>query len=375
MSTHKIPCCIIRGGTSKGIYIDSQYLPEAQKDKDRLLLAMFGSPDIRQIDGLGGADPLTSKLAIVSKSTREDADVEFDAAEIYIDKPIVNYGIMCGNTASGVGYFAIENGLIEAISPNTTIRIYCQSNQKMIIANIPVENGEPVIEGDYSINGVPGTGAATKLNFVDPSGGVTGKLLPTGNPVDKVSVDSKTINFSLIDSGTLYAFIHAQDLNIVGNEQTDVLDANSELREMVNLTRQAIADYTNNINPDLTLPSTRIKIAIISKPRDYESIQGKKVDSASIDIVSRIANPLKVHKAYAVSGAICLASAAAVPGTIPNKIVALSKSPAILNIGHPSGIIDVNITFESNTQNVNIIAGEVKRTARILMCGTAHVKV
>ena len=375
MGISKIPCCIIRGGTSKGIFIEAKHLPESQAQKDKLLLALFGSPDIRQIDGLGGADPLTSKLAVVSKSTRDDADVEFDAAEIYIDKPVVNYGIMCGNTASGVGYFAIENGLVKAVSPNTVIRIYCQSNNKIIIATIPVKNGEPIIEGDYSINGVPGTGTATKLNFIDPSGGVTGNLLPTGLPVDSIEINSKPVQFSLVDSGTLYAFIDASDLGIVGNEQADILDANTQLLENVNHIREAIAEYTNNINPKLSLAAARIKIALISKPRKYTSIQGSPVNANEIDIVSRIVNPLKIHKAYAVSGAICLASAAAVPDTIPNKIYALTESPASLNIGHPSGIIDVNITFEKNNKNVNIIAGEVKRTARILMSGTAHIKM
>lgn len=377
MSILKLPCCIIRGGTSKGIFINAKYLPDDLEEKNKLLLSLFGSPDIRQIDGLGGADPLTSKVAIVYQSSRENVDVEFLAAEIGIKEATVNYGIMCGNTSSGVGYFAIDQGLVKAQSPNTTVRIYCRNNNKMIISDIPVKEGVPVVEGDYEISGVPGRAAATKLEFLDPAGAVTGYLLPTGNVIDHISIVDRNIEFSAVDSGTLYAFINAESLGLNGSELPDQLDNDANFKELINDIRHKIASYLNNINKNINLNITeaKIKIAIISKPRDYKTLQDAPIKKSDIDIVATVANPLKVHKAYAVSGGVCLATASVINGTLVNKISKSQNSPTVIRIGHPSGIMDVSVSFEKANEGLTILGSEVKRTARILMSGTAYVNL
>lgn len=375
MSILKLPCCIIRGGTSKGVFINAKYLPEDLEEKNKLLLSLFGSPDIRQIDGLGGADPLTSKVAIVYQSSRENVDVEFLAAEIGIKEATVNYGIMCGNTSSGVGYFAIDQGLVKAQSPNTTVRIYCRNNNKMIISQIPAKDEIPVVEGDYEISGVPGTASATELEFLDPAGAVTGYLLPTGNVIDHISIGDRDIEFSAVDSGTLYVFVNAENLGLDGCEPPDQLDNDTNFKEMINDVRHKIANYLNNINKNVNITAARIKIAIISKPREYKTLQDVAIKKSDIDIVAIIANPLKVHKAYAVSGGICLATASVINGTLVNIISQSQASPAVIKIGHPSGIMDVSVSFEEANEGLTILGAIVKRTARILMSGTAYVKL
>lgn len=377
MSIIKIPCCIIRGGTSKAVYIEGIHLPKEQDRKDRLLLSLFGSPDIRQIDGLGGADPLTSKVAIVYKSNRDDIDVEFLSAEIGIKEPLVNYGIMCGNSASGVGYFAIEQGLIKARSPETTIRIYCRNNNKIIISRIPVEDGYPVVEGDDEISGVPGGAAATWLEFIDPAGAITGRLLPTGNPKDCIAVKGKKFEISIIDSGTLYAFIHARDLGLEGNESPDELDNKPGFIDIINDLRKAIASHINSVNTEavLKLSEKQVKIALIAKPVERHTLQGKLIKPSDVDILATIINPLNVHKAYAVSGGICLATASVVKGSLVNEVIQTKPSPMMVVIGHPSGTFDVKINYAIRDETLLVLGVEVKRTARVIMNGTAYVKI
>ena len=189
MKIMDLPCSLIRGGTTKGVYIEGRHLPDDPILRDRIILSLFGSPDARQIDGLGGADPLTSKVAIVSPSAKPDADVDYTSGEVGIVEPNINYGTMCGNLASGVGLFAIARGMVKIVAPVTAIRIFNTNSGKYLTAYIPIENAKPALTGTFSINGVPGTSPKIRLAFENPTGSITGHLLPTQSPVDQIKLD------------------------------------------------------------------------------------------------------------------------------------------------------------------------------------------
>lgn len=184
----RVRCAILRGGTSKGIFLHENDLPRDRVLRDRMILAIFGSPDVRQIDGLGGADPLTSKLAIIGPSSRPDADVDYTFGQVSIKEPLIDYSGNCGNISAAVGPFAIDEGLVRAQEPVTYVRIHNTNTGKIIVAEVPVQNGKAKVTGDYQIDGVPGTGAKIMLDFAGTAGAATGRLLPTGRPIDVLDV-------------------------------------------------------------------------------------------------------------------------------------------------------------------------------------------
>ena len=214
---NKLQCSIFRGGTSKGVFIREENLPQDKEKWDDILLSVMGSPDIRQIDGLGGATSTTSKVAIISKSDKEDYDVNYTFAQVSIDKAIVSYKGNCGNISSAVGPFAIEQGLVDITSPETVVRIYNTNTKKVIYSHVQTPNGEVEYDGDFSIAGVPGTASVIKLAFKDPAGAMTGKLLPTGNVVDVIDVPGyKPVEVSLVDSSNPLVFVKASDVGLTG---------------------------------------------------------------------------------------------------------------------------------------------------------------
>lgn len=377
MEMIELPCAIIRGGTSKGIYIEGGDLPNDLELRDKIIVSLFGSPDPRQIDGLGGADPLTSKVAIVSPSLKTDADVDYTSGEVGIVEQIVNYGTMCGNLASGVGLFAIAHGMVEITEPITTIRIFNINSRKYLTAHIPIENGEPALIGDLSISGVAGTGPEIRLAFEDPAGAITGQLLPTQSPTDRIESDAgNLVDCSIIDAGTLYAFVQAQQLGIQGTETPEALDNNSQFKNSIETLRNNVAVHLSNklLLEKNSLPPKKIKVAIVANPSDHLLSNGKPVTVGEIDIIARIINKYKTHKAYAVSGAICLSAASILDGTVVNRIYAPTVSPSRIRIGHPGGVIEAATSYSKNDKTL-ILQTEVKRTARIIMDGVARVIV
>jgi methylitaconate Delta-isomerase len=362
-----IPCSIIRGGTSKGVFVLEEHLPSDQQQRDQWLLALMGSPDPRQINGLGGADPLTSKVAIVSRSRREGIDVEYESVEVGIAEGSVNHGIMCGNLLAGVGSFAMAEGLIKPQFPLSTVRIYCRNNQKTIVARVPVPGDTHHSDGESQSQEVTGESVSVGLVFETPGGAVTGKLLPTGEPVSSLQLNAEQVlRFSVVDAGTLYAFIRAEDLGVSGLEEPTVLDANQPFRATVELVREKITDCINqHATPkDGPLGPRRLKVAIVSRPQSLQ---------ADTDIVARVINPAKVHKAYAVSGGICLAAASAIKGTLVNEVVSPAGSPFLLRIAHPSGVLSLVTQYATDATGTHIAAAEIQRTARIIMRGMTYV--
>jgi 2-methylaconitate cis-trans-isomerase PrpF len=372
----------MRGGPSKGVFLEKRFLPEDEEKRTALILAIFGSPDARQIDGLGGADPLTSKVAIVAPSSREDADVDYTFGQVGIDTPSVGYTNNCGNLSAGVGVFAIDAGMLQAREPLSTVRIFNTNTNKLILAEIPVKNGKAHTLGDYQIDGAPGKGAEIRLTFCDPAGAVTGHLLPTGNAADFLLLENgKRIEYSMVDAGTLYAFIPASALGVIGTETPEQLEKHpSLLADIEDIRRKLAALLVEKGVVSKTLGdalSSSLKTAIVAASTDHVTFHGKKISHDDIDIVARIINPKKVHKAFAVTGAICISAAALMVGTVVNSLVKKDGKTVSrrIRIGHPQGMIASEVIAGEVNGQFHLTGVKVGRTARRIMDGFVYVPV
>ena len=215
----KIPCVIQRGGTSKGVYLHEENLPKDPEKRQKVILAIFGSPDIRQIDGLGGADPLTSKCAIIRPSERPDADVDYTMAQVGITDPLIDFRGNCGNISSGVGPFAIDEGLVEVQEPETVVHIFNTNTQRILKAYVTTQEGKSKYTGDYAIDGVPGKGSKILLDYSATGGTLRGKILPTGNPLDVISVPTVgDIEVSVVDAANPTCFLRPEVVGLSGME-------------------------------------------------------------------------------------------------------------------------------------------------------------
>ena len=366
---------LMRGGSSKGLYFLDSDLPAAKMMRDAILLASYGSPDARQVDGVGGADPLTSKAAIVGLSQRDDADVEYTFCQVGIEDAAVSTGGNCGNMLSGVGAFAILRGLVKGVDPLTTVRIFTTNTQQVVIASIPTQGGIPVWDGDCAIAGVPDTGATIRLDFGDCSGAVSGKLLPTGKSIDIVKINHKEIPLSLIDAATPFVFVRASDIDATGYETPDQMRNNSLLMATLEQVRGWAAVQLGIVsNPEEALAKSPNvpRVMMIAPTADYETPQGKRVSKLEADVCVRQLSMQKPHKALAVTGAACAAVASAVPGSLLEQLVGGVKS--VVRLGHPSGVLRVAAQSTLVDGQLKIQSAQIERTCRLLMDGFVYVR-
>lgn len=366
---------LMRGGSSKGLYFLGSDLPSDRVMRDAILLASYGSPDTRQVDGVGGADPLTSKAAIVNLSQRDDADVEYTFCQVGIEDAVVSTGGNCGNMLSGVGAFAILRGLVKAVEPLTTVRIFTTNTQQVVIATIPTQDGMPLWDGDCSIAGVPGTGATIRLDFGDCSGAVSGKLLPTGHSIDQVFINNQEISLSLIDAATPFVFVRAQDIGATGYETPDQMRGNASLMASLEKVRGWAAVQLGIVNKpeDALAKSPNVpRVMMIAPITDYETVQGKLILKNEADVSVRQLSMQKPHKALAVTGAACAAVASAVPGSLLQQLVGGDKK--VVRLGHPSGVLRVAAQSTLVDGRLTIQSAQIERTCRLLMDGFVYVR-
>jgi 2-methylaconitate cis-trans-isomerase PrpF len=374
--SRKIPCVVMRGGTSKGVILNADDLPRDPAERDRTILAIFGSPDSRQINGLGGADPLTSKVAIISRSARLDADIDYLFGQVGIDKPEVSYANNCGNISSAVGPYAVEAGLVTPTEPFITVRIFNVNTQKRILAQFRVENGKTVTEGECRIDGVPGTGAPIRLTFCDPAGGATGKLLPTGKAIDLIDMGGEALEVSIVDCGNLYALVPATGLGLTGQESPAEIEQRKAVAENVDALRREVADCLTELGAVSAecgrALRTALKVAIVAGAAQVKAADGSVRQA---NVVSRILNPGKVHKSYAVTGAIAMAGAAALPDSVVGRLLppAPGTGQRRVCIVHPQGTIEAEIEYETGGSVPVIKGATVTRTARCIMEGVVHL--
>jgi 2-methylaconitate cis-trans-isomerase PrpF len=362
-----VPCTVMRGGTSKGLFFLESDLPADPQLRERILLEAMGSPDPRQIDGLGGADTLTSKIVIVSKSTAPGIDLNYTFGQVGIDLPYVSYSANCGNLSAAVGTFAIQEGLIKAVEPVTTVHIFNTNTRQVLVSRIPVSGGQPRVNGECAIAGVPGTGAEIQLDFARTKGATTGSLLPSGNVIDEIFVPElgKSIAVSIVDVAKVTLFFHARDIGIRGTETPD--EFTPEILNRFWAIRNAGAKHIG-LPPESRLPHP---VSVIA-PADYINYMTKStVRADEVSFVARRVGgpPPRLHKAFAATGAVCTAVAANMPGTVVHQ-VARRFDDHVVRIGHPTGVFPVITRINADGE---ITEAAYTRTARRIMDGTVYV--
>jgi 4-oxalomesaconate tautomerase len=338
----------MRGGTSKGGFFLARDLPEDPAARDAVLLNIMGSPDPRQIDGMGGADPLTSKVAVVSVSPRDGVDVDYLFLQVFVDQAIVTDSQNCGNILAGVGPFAIERGLVKARDGETTVSIYMENTDQIAIARVQTPGGAVQYEGVAKIDGVPAGSAPIPIEFRDTAGSTCGALLPTGNPSDEID----GIWATLIDNGMPCVVLYASDLGITGRETPETLEADEGLRARLEKIRLA-AGLMMNLG-DVSLKSVP-KMCMLSAPQDGGAI------------ATRTFIPHRCHKTIGVLGAVSVATACLTKGAVGSDISRIPDGAVkSLSIEHPTGEMTV-ICHQDDAGSV--VRTEVLRTARKLMDG------
>lgn len=369
-----LPCSIIRGGTSKGIYFLESSLPPVGELRDKVILSVFGSPDLRQIDGLGGANSLTSKVCIIGPSERPDADVDYTFGQVSVTNAIIDWKGNCGNLTSGVGIFAIAQNLLKVREPEMTVRIYNTNTDKIIHATYEVRDGLAVSEGDYAIHGVPGTGSKIKIEFIDPAGSITKKLLPTGNPVDKINLGAKgNYTVSIVDAGNPVVFLKAEELGLKGTELPVEVEGMPKKLALIEEIRSTAAEMIGIVSDKSLATSTSPaypKIGFVSPAQNYVNPEGKLIEKESVDIVARLASMQKMHRAYMITGAVCTSAAAKIKGTIVYDLLSDEvRAGNTLRIGHPYGPMETASVFEDG----KLKSVSVFRTARKIMDGLVYI--
>jgi 4-oxalomesaconate tautomerase len=343
-----IPCMWMRGGTSKGGYFLKGDLPTDLGQRDRLLLRIMGSPDQRQIDGMGGADPLTSKVAVVSQSTREGIDVDYLFLQVFVDQAIVTDAQNCGNILAGVGPFAIERGLVEATGDETRVVIWMENTGQVAVATVQTPGGKVTYEGTAAIDGVPGTAAPIPTEFRDTAGSSCGALLPTGNAVDVVD----GVPVTLIDNGMPCVVIKAADVGATGYEDRATLDADSALKARIEAIRLAVGKRMNL--GDVREKSVP-KMMLVAPPRH----------GGAITVRSFI--PHRAHASIGVLGAVSVATACLIEGSAAARIAQVGDGMRkTLSIEHPTG--EMSCLLEIDLAG-NVSSAALLRTARKLMDG------
>ena len=342
------PCMWMRGGTSKGGYFLKSDLPADPAQRDTFLLRVMGSPDPRQIDGMGGADPLTSKVAVVSKSAREGIDVDYLFLQVFVDQAIVTDAQNCGNILAGVGPFAIERGLVAATGDETRVAIWMENTGQVAVATVQTPGGVVTYEGDAAIDGVPGTHAPIPTEFRDTAGSSCGALLPSGNAVDVVN----GVPVTLIDNGMPCVVMKAPDVGVTGYEDRDALDGNADLKARIEAIRLAVGERMNLGDVrDKSVP----KMMLVAPPR------------AGGAVCVRSFIPHRAHASIGVLGAVSVATACLVPGSPAAEVAVVSDGARkTLSVEHPTGEMSCVLEVDDAGQ---VVSAALLRTARKLMDG------
>ncbi len=366
-----LPFVLMRGGTGKAVFLRADALPHDGEARDALILSLFGSPDPRQIDGLGGADLLTSKLAIIDAPSRRDADLDYTFAQVSITEPVVDYDINCGNISAAVGAYAIDEGIVPAEGSVTTVRIHNTNTGRVLLAKVPIVDGRAGVEGAYAVHGVPGTGAPIALDFAQTAGGVTGSLLPTGNEIDVLDTANGPVEATIIDLANLTVFFGAHSVGMAGTEGPE--EFNDTHLTAVSAVKEAAAKLLGMPTDGLTpVP------AIVSRPAGYVCFAtGKAVTSHDMDLVARVVGgrPAVLHKAYPGTLGACTGVAALIDGTTVHEITTKDREDKRkIRIGHTSGVMPVLAAVNRDGGVWNVEEATYNRTARRLAEGTAYVR-
>jgi len=381
----KIPCAIIRGGTSKGVFIERSELPPEGSERNKYVLAIYGSPDPRQIDGLGGADKLTSKTAVMGPPTREDCDVDYLFGQVNIDLPRIDWKSNCGNISAGAALYGVYKGYVKSKGESAEVYVHQVNTGRRLRAKVPLIDGEPATEGNFSIGGVPGTGARIDLDFQDFAGCTLNKgLFPTGRMTDQFDVPGLgKIDVTVIDIANLCLFVRAADVGLDHEEALAKLQADKTVvsrLEAIRATVSAELDYIKGENAaEELLVRMNPLLFVEGTPRSYQAIDGTTIEGDDTDLFARSITRALFSKTHPGTGGVATVVSCGIPGTIPTEMIPGGARPFgkayKIRIGHPSGIMELEASLTQDDQNaIQVHSAVVGRTARVLMKGVAFIR-
>lgn len=376
----KFKTVFMRGGTSKGCMFLREDLPEDQKDWDEIFLQVMGDPDPKQIDGMGGTVSSNNKIVIVWKSEEENVDVEYLVGQVIVGKSQVDYKSNCGNMTAAVGPFAVEEGLVDIKEPITTVRMLNRNTDKYIDVTVPInpETKNFAQDGECAIAGVDGTAAELKVIFKDPAGAKTGKLLPTGNITDILEIPGfGELEVSILDVSNPMVIAKAEDIKASGIELPEEVNGNKELSDLLEKIRGAACckmGFAKDLE-DATKNSPAVpKVGFVTAPKSYTDIAGNEVSESDMDVCARVISVFKCHKACPLTSASAISVAAALEGSVVQKVMAEGADLSEVRIGHPSGVMTMCPELVKEDDELKLPGVAVQRTARRIMDGTIYIR-
>ncbi len=374
MSQRAIPAVFMRGGTSKGLFFHARDLPPEGEARDRVLLSAMGSPDPhgRQLDGMGGGISSLSKVIVVAPSSHTDAVLDYSFGQVAVDRKIIDWRSNCGNLTSAVGPFAVDEGLVDVADGEVALCLHHSTSGALVHARFEVAEGRTRVAGDFELHGVAGEGAPIALDFETPGGAVTGHLLPAGKELNRLSVPGKkAIEVSLVDATTPCVFLRAADIGLRGAEMPDELAAKKGLLKRLEAIRRAAAEAMGLPQDGLSVP----KLGLVAPPMAAPTLSGDELTAHDMDITARMISMEQPHRALPLTGAMCLATAAAIEGTLVHEILSTRQAGVeSIVIAHPSGLL----SLAASVRRVEVGGWmaehvTVTRTARRLMEGRVLV--
>lgn len=384
MERENVDIEIIRGGTSKGVFIRLADLPDDPCRRDELALALMGSPDPMQLDGLGGTHSSTSKLMAVGTSDEarragfsvEGNSVTYLFAQVGVDSPVVDWKGNCGNLTTGVAVYALELGLLPTEDPETTVEMTNLNTGVRVTATVPTTNGMPREDGDFSMPGIPGTGARIDLTFHDPAASLTGRLFPTGRKREDIVIRGTAIAVTILDVTNPVVVVAAADLGIQGielpsdlNRHTDFLDTVETLRSHAAVRCGLASDAGTAMVDSPAVP----RVILVAPPQEHTTVSGQVITEAAADYVVRTSSMGVIHHAFTGTGLMASAVAAAVSGTVFERLGRMART-GVVRLAHPKGVVDVSVDLDGDGDQPTVRSVTVARTARRLLSGRAYLK-
>ncbi|WP_190264286.1 PrpF domain-containing protein [Glutamicibacter nicotianae] len=362
-----IEAAFVRGGTSKGLFFAEDWLPEGREARDRVFAAALGSPDRfgRQLDGMGGGISSLSKVMVVSRSQREGVDLDYTFGQVAVDTGVTDYAGNCGNLSSGVVPFALEAGLLQATEGHQDFTLFNTNTNKIVQVSLPVIQGSAAVADELSLPGVHGTGAPIELRYPDPSGSRSAGLLPTGNPADLLQVDGQEYPVTLVDAALPTVIIEASKLGLEGTESPEQIDADKTVMELLEKIRRAGAVAMGLCAAPEEAALVMPKIMLAAAPAPATLLDGSLSPAEDCDLLARVISMGQTHKAVPGTGAMCLAAAAQIPGSIAATLAGPGNSD-VIRLGTPSGAVSAaaHFNYAGQLEHTSLL-----RTARILMKG------
>lgn len=376
----KIPAVFMRGGTSKGLFFHARHLPDDDAGRNAIFCAALGSPDPygRQLDGMGGGISSLSKVMVVGPPSRADADLDYTFGQVAVGEAAVDYRSNCGNLSSAVGPFALDEGLVEATGERAEIRLHNTNTGKIVISRFAISAGKAAVAGTMEIAGVAGSGARVRLDFVQPGGAVTGRLLPTGNVLDTLTPPGlDELEASLVDATNPVVFVSAAALGLAGDERPEELERDAALLERMESVRGAAAVRMGLASTPREAARTSLsspKLALVTAPRPVRLASGERLEADAMDVNVRMISMGRPHRAVPLTGALCLAVAARIEGTLVHRLTRPAEGESgDIRIAHPAGVVPLaaSVTHEAGQWSARQVTAY--RTARRLMEGSVLV--